>query len=582
MLFAPIAIATIVSMLASFLVSLTVIPVLCSLVLRPREGAPHRDGRLVSLLKELLEHTLLRFTLAQPRLVVGLVILLAAAVVPVYQRMGKDFLPAFREETALIATTSAPGTSLQEMNKIADVLEQELLGIPEVRLVGRRLGRAERGDHVVPVSTAEFDVDFRTAKAGAAGRTRAEVLEEIRSRIRSVPGTFSAVTGPLADRIGHMLSGVSAPVAVKVYGPDLDTLRDLGQRIQAVATSIPGLEDCRLDQQSTIPQLRIEADRDRAAAYGITPGELNETLSTLVGGRKVAELRDGQRAVDLVVRLPQSWRESPERLAQLPVEVSPGTGALQHVPLSLVAEVREARGPNVIQRENGQRRFALAIKPRVRDVSTLVQRLQAEVAAKVALPEGYFVSFEGEFQARAAAAQRIGLLTVIVVAVIGLLLHGYFRSAFLAAQVLADIPLALIGGLLLTAVMVDNISIATLVGLIAVAGVAARNSIMLLSHYLHLMQHEGEQFSRAMILRGTQERLVPVLMTALSAGIGLIPLVLAADQPGKEILHPVAVVIVGGLVTSTLLGLGVTPAVFYAFGRKAAERSLARETGASE
>ena len=466
------------------------------------------------------------------------------------------------------------------MNKISDVIELELLKVPEVRKVGRRLGRAERGDHVVPVSTAEFDVDFRDTDGAKNSRTRAEILEDIKARIRAVPGTFSVVTGPLADRIGHMLSGVSAPVAVKVFGPDLEKLRQIGIEIQTVAQSIPGFADTKLDQQSVIPQLRIEADRDRAAAYGVTPGKLNETLSTLVGGQAVAELREGQRAMDLVIRLPLAWRESPDKLAQLPIEVQDGD-TVQRVPLSLVADVREARGPNVIFRENSQRRFALAIKPSVRDVGTLVQQLQREVTEKVTLPEGYFVSYEGEFQAQKEASERIALLSGVVLLVIAFLLYGYFRTPFFAVQVLTDIPLALVGGLFLTWIKIDNISIATLVGFIAVAGVAARNSIMLLSHYLHLMQHEGENFTKAMVIRGTKERLVPVLMTALSAGIGLIPLVLAADQPGKEILHPVAVVIVGGLVTSTLLGLGVTPTVFFTFGRKAAARAIENEAPAS-
>ncbi|MFN0066482.1 MAG: efflux RND transporter permease subunit [Limisphaerales bacterium] len=580
-LFAPIAIATIISMVASFVVSLTAIPVLCSLLLRPKEGHEHRDGRLVRAMKWLLERTLLRLGLSQPYLLLGLVALMAVGAFSLYPQMGKDFLPAFREETALISSTSAPGTSLDEMNRISDVIEQELLKISEVRKVGRRLGRAERGDHVVPVSTAEFDVDFREAGDAKNARSRAEILEDIRQRIRAVPGTFSVVTGPLADRIGHMLSGVSAPVAVKVFGPDLDRLREIGLQIQAVAKTIRGFEDTRLDQQATIPQLRIEADRDRAAAYGVTPGRLNETLSTLVGGRAVAELREGQRAVDLVIRLPQEWRESPERIAQLPIEVHDGETVSRRVPLALLADLREAKGPNVIFRENSQRRFALAIKPTVRDVSSLVPKLQQEVAARVKLPEGYFVSFEGEFVAQREASRRIAILSTVVFVVIAFLLYGYFRTPFFAFQVLFDIPLALVGGLVLTWLMVNNISIATLVGFIAVAGVAARNSIMLISHYLHLMQHEGERFSKAMVIRGTKERLVPVLMTALAAGIGLIPLVLAADQPGKEILHPVAVVIVGGLVTSTLLGLGVTPTVFYTFGRKAAAKAIESESGAS-
>ncbi|MCP5560184.1 MAG: efflux RND transporter permease subunit [Verrucomicrobiaceae bacterium] len=578
-LFAPIAIATIISMIASFVVSLTAIPVLCSILLNPKHGHEHKDGFLTRGMKWLLEHTLLRFGLSQPFLMLGIVLVIVIAAFSLYPKMNKDFLPKFQEETALVAATTAPGTSLEEMNKISDVIEQQILSVPEVRKVGRRLGRAERGDHVVPVSTAEFDVDFREIEGEHAskGRGRKEILDDIGKKLRTIPGVFAVVGGPLADRIGHMLSGVSAPVAVKIFGPDLDKLRQLGIEIQSVAKTVPGFEDCKLDQTSSIPQLRIEADRDRAKAYGIAPGHLNEQLSAMIGGKEVAELREGQRAVNLVMRLPVEWRDSPDKIAELPME----TGEGQHIPLSLVADVREAKGPNVIFRENSQRRFALAIKPTVRDVSNLVVKLQEEVAAKVKLPEGYFVTFEGEFQAQQDATRRIAIFTGIILLVIAFLLYGYFRTPFFAIQVLCDIPLAMVGGLVFTYFKLNNISIATLVGFIAVAGVAARNSIMLISHYLHLMQHEGENFTRKMVIRGTKERLVPVLMTALAAGIGLIPLVLAADQPGKEILHPVAVVIVGGLITSTLLGLGVTPTVFYTFGRKAADAAIQNEAPAS-
>ncbi len=579
-LFAPIAIATIISMVASFIVSLTAIPVLCSLLLNPKQGGEHRDGRLVRGMKWLLENTLLRFGLSQPLLLLAVVALIVLGAFSLYPQMSKDFLPAFKEETVLIAASAAPGTSLEEMNRIADVLEQQILAVPEVRKVGRRLGRAERGDHVVPVSTAEFDVDFREATGvhlGGEARSRKAIIDDLNQRIRSVPGVFAVISGPLADRIGHMLSGVSAPVAVKIFGPDLDKLRQIGVEVQAVARTIPGFEEAKLDQQSSIPQLRIEADRDRSAAYGVAPGHLNDQLSALIGGKEVAELRDGQRAVNLVTRLPLEWRDSPEKIAQLPVETMTG----QRVPLSLVADVREAKGPNVIFRENSQRRFTVAIKPTVRDVGALVERLRQQVREKVPLPEGYFITYEGEFQAQQQATRRIALLSALVVVVIGFLLYGYFKTPFFAFQVLCDIPLALVGGLVFTWLKLGNISIATLVGLIAVAGVAARNSIMLLSHFLHLMAVEGEVFSREMVVRGTKERLVPVLMTALAAGIGLIPLVLAADQPGKEILHPVAVVIVGGLITSTLLGLAVTPTVFYTFGRKAAEAAVEREAGAA-
>ncbi len=577
-LFAPIAIATIISMIASFFVSLTAIPVLCSLLLNPKAGHEHKDGRLVRGMKSLLQHTLLRFALRHPSVVLLVSLVLMIAAFSLYPQMNKDFLPKFQEETALVAATAAPGTSLDEMNKISDVIEQQILSVPEVRKVGRRLGRAERGDHVVPVSTAEFDVDFRDPEGGkGTGRTRKEILDDLGRRIKTVPGVFAVVGGPLADRIGHMMSGVSAPVAVKVFGPDLDKLRQIGIEIQTVAQSIPGFEDCKLDQTSSIPQLRVEADRDRAKAYGIAPGQLNEQLSTLIGGKEVAELREGQRAVNLVIRLPAEWRDSPDKIAQLPIEVE----GKQRVPLSLVADVREAKGPNVIFRESSQRRFALGIKPTVRDVSNLVVRLQNEVKEKVKLPEGYFITYEGEFQAQQEATQRIAIFSAVVFVAVFLMLYGYFRSGILAMQVLVNIPLALMGGLVYTYFKLNNISIATLVGFIAVGGVAARNGIMMISHYLHLMKQEGEGFTRAMVARGTLERLVPVLMTALSAGIGLIPLVLAADQPGKEILHPVAVVIVGGLISSTFLDMAITPAMFWLFGRKASAQAIAQNAAAA-
>jgi Cu/Ag efflux pump CusA len=278
-----------------------------------------------------------------------------------------------------------------------------------------------------------------------------------------------------------------------------------------------------------------------------------------------------------VLRLPLAWRDSPERIAQLPIQADSG----RYFPLTAVADVREAKGPNVIFRENGQRRFTIAIKPSVRDVGTLVNQLQSQVASKVVLPEGYFITYEGEFQAQRDATWRIAFMSLGVFLLVVMLLYGYFQSLSLALQVLINIPLALLGGLVLTWLLVDNISIATLVGFIAVGGIAARNGIMMLSHYLHLMKHEGEGFSRRMVERGTLERMVPVLMTALSAGIALVPFVLAANEPGKEILHPVAVVIVGGLLSSTLLDFLITPLIFFHFAQSAAQRAIERNAAAS-
>ncbi len=576
-LFAPIAIATILSMAASFVVSLTVIPVLSSFLLRPRENQKEAEGRVVRLLKKGLRRTWLRLALQHPFVVLGVAGLLLALATTLYSQMGNNFLPAFREPTALVATAASPGTSLQQTNEISAAADRMLLAIPEVERVGRRVGRAEHGDHIVPVSTVEFDIEFHSE-----GRPRTEILEDIKEKMRSLPGTFSAMGGPLADRIGHMLSGVSAPVAIKVYGPDLDEIRRIGTEIRDIARGIPGFEQATGEQQAPIPQLRIEVDRERALAYGVTPGDLNEELASLLGGEVVSEVYEGQRIYDLVLRLPEEWRESPDRLAGMYIDTQSGP----LVPLGYLADIRNASGPNNILRENTQRRFVVSIKPTTNDLVGAIERLQREVDAGVRIPDGYFVSYEGEYQAQKDATRRIVVMSGLVLLVIAFLLYSFFRTPVFVVQVICDIPLALIGGIVLTYLTLHNISIATLVGFIAVAGIAARNSIMMISHYLHLMRHEGYGFTREMIERGTEERLVPVLMTALSAGIALLPMVLnlgfipglhdsdPMTAPGKEILNPVAIVIVGGLVTSTLLGLGVTPAVFWTFGRRAAEKAI--------
>jgi CzcA family heavy metal efflux pump len=570
-LFAPIAIATIISMLASFVVSLTAIPVLCSLLLKVKSadaGHGHNDGRLVRSLKWLLKASILRLSLRQPAIIIAAVSVLLAAALMLYPKMGKDFLPAFHEETAIVTTGAAPGTSLREMETLAAAVEEQIRQIPEVNHIGRRIGRAERSDHVVPVNNVEFDIDF---KKDAEGRPMKVVLDDLGERIRNVPGTFSVVSGPLSHKISHLLSGVSSPVAVKIFGPDLQTITSLGEKVRDVAQSIPGLEDAKLDMQAQIPQLRIELDRERALAHGVSPGELNAELSTLLGGSIVAQLRESQRTIDLAIRLPEDRRMDAETIRELPIHTKTG----DHIPLKLVADVREAAGPSSVFRENTQRRYVVALKPSERDAGALVRKLQEKVQSQITLPEGYFISYEGDFQAQQAATRRIAILFAGVMVVIVLLLWSYFRSLILALQVLVNLPLALMGSLALTYMLVGNISIATLVGFIAVGGVAARNGIMMISHYLHLMKHEGEGFTCAMIERGTLERFVPVTMTALSAGIALIPFVIAMGEPGKEILSPVAICIVGGLISSTFLDFAVTPAVFRLFGKKAAAKALA-------
>lgn len=578
-LFMPIALATILSMVASFVVSLVIIPVLCYYVLRIKTRKIHKDMWLVRALKWILEKIVLKVTLRHPYLLLGGVSALIVFSFLLYPKMGKDFLPAFKEDTAVVCANSAPGTSIEEMAALCVGLERALFSVPEVRQVGLRWGRAERSDHISPVSSAELNLDFHKNEPGKPARKRAEVLEDIRRKIEQVPGVVSVVSGPLADRVAHMLSGISAPVAIKISGPSLEEIARLGKEVQTVAKTIKGFENATLDYQGSIPQMRIEPIRSRAQAYGVSPGSINDQLSDLIGGKPCGSLMDGQRIINLVMRLPQEVRDSPQKIENILIETGDEN---RSVPVSLVAEVREAKGPNVINREGGQRSFSVAIKPTARDVTGSVGILQQKIKEQVVFPSGYAISYEGEFLSQQEATRRIMILSSVVVILMAFLLYKYFRSGFLAFQVLCDIPLAMIGGLVLTYFMLNNISIATLIGFIAVAGVAARNSIMLISHYLNLMHYEGESFSAAMVIRGTKERLLPVMMTALSAGVGVIPLVLAADQPGKEILHPVAVVIIGGLFTSTLLGLAVTPTVFYTFGRKSAAKSLSARCVASD
>ncbi|MGE9290959.1 MAG: efflux RND transporter permease subunit [Puniceicoccales bacterium] len=565
-LFTPIAVATMTAMAASFFVSITVTNALSYYLLRPRSGSEKGEWAFVRGLKWFFRKTWLDPALSFPLVTLLLCAILMVLAWGTVMQMTGNFLPSFREPTALIATTTSPGTSLAQTTRIGETATDLLLRVPGVETVGYRVGRAERGDHVVPVSTVEFDVEFEEP----LGRPRQEVLEDLRNTMRTIPGTFSALSTPLGDRIGHMLSGVSAPVAIKIFGPDLGELRRLGEEVVNIAREVPGLEEARMEQQAAIPQLRIEPDRGRSLAYGLTPGEVTSQLSALMDGLDLADLYEGERIYDLVLRLSPEWRESPERLREIYFDTRSG----QQVPLGAVADLRLASGPNTILRENTLRRLVVSINPTTEDLNTAVETLQEQVREQLSLPSGYTVSFEGEYQAQQAAKRTIAITAALILMVMSVLLYAYFRSVTLVILVFTMIPLSLIGGVFYTAMTLNNISIATLVGFIAVSGIAARNNIMLLSHYLHLMRHEGEGFTRQMVVRGTQERLVPVLSTAISAGLALVPLLLAAGEPGKEILNPIAIVIVGGLVSSTFLGLGVTPSLFYAFGRKAATAAV--------
>ncbi len=562
-LFAPIGVATIVAMIASFVVSLTVIPALCSYLLpRMRAAAHEADGWLVRGLKAFDRRFVLEPALRHPYLACGIAAALVVASASLYPRMGKEFLPDFNEGTATINVLLAPGTSLRESNRIGTIAEKLILSVPEVISSGRRTGRAELDEHAEGVHSSEIDVDFKPSQ-----RSRAEILGDLRARLAQLPGTAVNVGQPISHRLDHMLSGVRAQIAVKVFGPDLGVLRALGAELQAAFAGVPGVVDLQTEKQVLIPQLRIDVDRDRAELYGIHAGELAETLETALNGRAVSRIVDGSRTYPLFVRYGEESRRDADAIRSMLVD---GEGE-EKVPLSLVADVREAKGPNVVEREDVERRIVVSANASGRDLGSVVAELQ-RAAAKVALPPGYYLRFEGQFQSQQEAARLIALLSAGTLGLMFMLLYAHFQSAMIVSQILLNVPFAFMGGLALTYWWIGTVSIATLVGLITLAGIAARNTIMMISHYLHLLEHEGESWGKAMIVRGSLERLVPVTMTALVAALALVPLVLSAGESGKEILYPVAVVILGGLLSSTLLDMAVTPAVFYAFGRSAAER----------
>ena len=567
-LFAPIGVATIVAMIASFLVSVTVIPALSSYLLPKMKRLEHsKDSWLVRGLKAFDEHLILRPSLHYPWVVMVLALLLVAGSFALYPRMGKLFLPNFNEGTSTINVMSAPGTSLAESNRIGTIAEQLLLSVPEVISTGRRTGRAELDEHAEGVHSTEIDVDFKKS-----ARSREVILSEIRTKLGQIPGIVMNVGQPISHRLDHLLSGVNAQIAVKIFGPDLDQLRLYAAEAEATLKPIPGLVDLQTEKQVLIDQVKIVVNREKAAAYGLQTDGLNKQLETALDGRAVAEILEGQRTYDLVVRLDAPLRANVAAIRDILIDTPVGG----KVPLSLVADVRESKGPNIINREDVQRRIVVSANVSGRDLGSVVAEIQQTLEAKVHLQTGYFISYEGQFQSQQEATKIISILAVFTFGIVFMLLYAHFRSGMIVTQILLNVPLAFIGALVLTYFMVGQVSIATLVGLITLAGIASRNTIMMISHYLHLMEHEGENFDEHMIVRGSLERLVPVTMTALTAGLALIPLVLAADQPGKEILYPVAVVILGGLISSTFLDMAITPAVFYRFGRNAAEKYLAR------
>ena len=568
-LFTPLAVAYLSALLASLIVSLTVTPVLASYLLGRSftSGSKHgvEDTRLVNWLKR-LDRSLLERVLQRPKLVIGTaagLMLIALSLIPF---MGRDFLPAFNEGSAMVAIFTSPGTSLTESNRLGLEAEMKILEVPEVKSVSRRTGRAEQDEHAMGVNVSEIDVDFKSGSK----RSRQAVLDDIRNRVSSIAGVTINVGQPISHLIDHMISGVSAQIAIKVFGTDLSVLRTKAAEINAALQDVKGLVDLRVEQQGLIPQLKIHVMRDQAAKYGISAGEISELAESAFNGHTVAQVLEEQKFFDLYYRFDDQSRLSPEKMSNTIIKTMP-TG--QRVRLQDVADIYEAEGPNEISRENGQRRIIVSANTSGRDLGSVIEEIQTKISSSVEFPEGYYVVYGGQFQAQQEATRRILLFGFIAIAAIALLLFMNFGSKMIVLQIMLTIPFAFIGGIMLLFLTDRNITVASLVGFITLCGIASRNGIMMISHYLHLMKYEGEDFTKEMVIRGSLERLVPVLMTASVAALALLPIVFAKGQPGSEILHPVAVVIVGGLISSTLLDIIVTPTVFFNFAKKASIKS---------
>ncbi len=558
-LFAPLGIAYIVSILGSLVTSVTVTPVLCYYLLPAMRRLAARESPLVRVLKR-WDERLLRWSFDKLAPLVGVAAVLVGLAAAGAWFLPRAFLPPFNEGTLTVSMTFQPGISLAESNRLGAIAERLIMGVPEARSVGRRVGRAELDEHAEGVHATEMDVDLRP------GRPKEQVLADLRQRVAVLPAAFN-IGQPIGHRLEHLLSGVNAAIAVKLFGDDLDTLRGLAEDLRARMAGIPGLVDLLVERQVRVPQLQVRLDYGRAALYGVTPAALADSLETLSNGKVVSQVVDGQKRFDVVLRLSDPERTT-EALAGLLVETPKG-----RVPLRTFADVEDTDGPNQVLRENGRRRIVVQANTDGSGEGRIVEAIRAE-AARMALPAGYSIAIEGTFQAQEEAAKLIGVLSLVSLAGIFTVLYSRYRSAVLALLIMGNVPLALIGSVAALWIAGQPLSVASMVGFITLTGISARNGILKVSHYINLVLHEGEKFGPDMVVRGSLERLAPVLMTALSAGLALLPLMLGADAPGKEILHPVAITIFGGLVSATLLDTLLTPILFLHLGARPLERLM--------
>jgi len=561
-LFAPLGQAYIISILASLAVSVTLTPVMAYYMLPRLKRLHHGDGTLVRVLKRGNQRLLERAFRHQRTLMASALIAVIAAATAAFF-LPRAFLPPFNEGTFTINVLFNPGISLAESNRVAAIAERLIVDVEGVKTVGRRTGRAELDEHAEGVHVSEIEVELERSAP-----PKNVVIADIRSRLAILPAAIN-VGQPISHRLDHMLSGVRAEIALKIFGDDLDMLRTAAESLRERLSGIPGLVDLQVEKQVRIPQLEIRVDYGRAALYGVQPAAVIDQISRLSNGRVVSRVIDGYRRFDVTMRLPDHLRTT-QRLGDLLIETPTGW-----IPARQIAEIRETEGPNQILRENGRRRLVVLANTDGRtDMAKIVASMRQELAA-TKLPEGSFARLEGTFQAQEEASRTIGALSLLSLAMIFAILYSRYRSVLFAMIIMSNVPLALIGSVIALWIAGQPLSVASMIGFITLTGIAARNGILKISHYINLALQEGMPFGRDLVVRGSLERLTPVLMTALSAGVALVPLLIDAASPGKEILHPVAVAIFGGLITATLLDTFLTPVLFLRYGRKPLERLLA-------
>ena len=562
-LFVPLGIAFIVSTLASLLVSVTITPVLCFYLLPSMQSLRDHDTKIVTWLKSHYEVQLSRLLAApkKPLMYAFASVIVAAASVPF---MASSFLPPFNEGTLLIGLRLNPGVSLSESAGVASQAEKLVRQVPEVTYVGRRSGRAELDEHAEGVHVSELDVGLKPA--GDLDRSMAEIQADIRSRLVNLPAAI-AIGQPISHRIDHMLSGVRSQIAIKIFGDDLDVLRSQADLLRSKLAGIEGLVDLEIEKQVLAPQIKVRIDYDKAAQYGVSTSQIMATLQGMVEGERLSQIIEGNRRFALVIKLPDSARNL-EGLADILIDTPNGK-----IPLSKIASIEDGDGPNQISRDGGKRRIVLSANASKRALSDIVADIRTVISNQT-LPEGYFITLDGQFKAQEEASKVIGLLSIGSFLLMFAVLNNRYKSIRLSLMIMSNIPLAMVGAVIGLWISGQPLSIAALIGFITLAGISVRNGILKISHYLNLMQSEGESFSLAMIIRGSIERLSPVLMTALVTAFALAPLLFEAERPGTEILHPVAVVIFSGLISSTLLDTFLTPAMFWLYGKKASEIAL--------